>query len=60
VVDRAISGRARQCPTWPDNVRLGVFVWDGFGKDLELVDLIIFTSSNTPLLIVQCSYTHEI
>jgi hypothetical protein len=43
VVDRAISGRVRQCPTWPDNVRLGVFVWDGFGKDLELVDLIIFT-----------------
>jgi hypothetical protein len=31
----------------PDNVRLGVSVWGGFEKDLELIDLIIFTSSNT-------------
>jgi hypothetical protein len=44
----------------PNNVQLGVSVGDGFGKDLELVDLIIFTSSNMSLLIVRCSYTQEI
>jgi hypothetical protein len=60
MVDGAISGRAGQCPTGPDNVQLGVSVWDGFGKDMELTDLIIFTSSNTPLLIVWCSYTQEL
>jgi hypothetical protein len=60
VVDGAISGRAGQLPTWLDNVRLGVFVWDGFEKGLELIDSIIFTSSNMPLLIVRYSYTQEI
>jgi hypothetical protein len=39
---------------------LGVSVLDGFGNNLELLDSIIFTSSNTPLLIVRCSYTQEI
>jgi hypothetical protein len=43
-----------------DNVRLGVSVWDDFGKDMKLIDLISFTSSNTPLLIVRCSYTKKI
>jgi hypothetical protein len=44
----------------PDNVQLGVSILDGFGEDLELIDLIIFTSFNTPLLILRCSYTQEI
>jgi hypothetical protein len=42
-----------------DNVRLGVSVWDGFEKDLKLIHLIIFTSSNACLLIVRCSYTKK-
>jgi hypothetical protein len=29
----------------PDNVQLGVSVLDGFGKNMKLIDLIIFTSS---------------
>jgi hypothetical protein len=33
---------------------------DEFEKNLKLLDSVIFTSSNTPLLIVRCSYTHEI
>jgi hypothetical protein len=60
VVDGAISGRAGQCPIRLDNVRLGVSDWDGFGKDLELIDLIIFTSSNMHILIERCFYTQEI
>jgi hypothetical protein len=56
----------------PGNVRLGLSVnWglsrvgpdlfvDGFEKDLKLLDSIIFTSSNTSVLIVRCSYTQEI
>jgi hypothetical protein len=51
----------------PDNVRQGrtLSVWrflfvDRFEKDLESLDLNIFSSSNTPLLIVWCSYTQEI
>jgi hypothetical protein len=52
-----MSGQAKQCPTgtfcggWrlspvgPDNVRLGVSVWDSFEKVLESLDLIIFTLS---------------
>jgi hypothetical protein len=44
----------------PDNVRLEVFVCGRLRKDLELLDLIIFTSSITPLLIVRCSYTQQI
>jgi hypothetical protein len=39
---------------------LGVSILDGFGKNLELLESIIFTSSNMPLLIVRCSYTQEI
>jgi hypothetical protein len=39
----AILGRVEQCPPGPDNVRLGVSVWGSFGKDLESLDLIIFT-----------------
>jgi hypothetical protein len=60
VVDGAISGSVGQCPAGPENVRLGVSVWHGFGKDLELIDLIIFMSSNMPLLILRCLYTQEI
>jgi hypothetical protein len=60
VVDGAISGRARQCSAGPNNVRSGVSVKDRFGKDLELINLIIFISSNMPLLVVRCSYTQEI
>jgi hypothetical protein len=53
------------CEKWglsrvgPDNVRLEVFVCGWIGKDLESLNSIIFTSSNTPLLIVQYSYTQE-
>jgi hypothetical protein len=39
---------------------LGASILDDFGKNLELLDSIIFTSSSTPLLIVRCSYTQEI
>jgi hypothetical protein len=60
MVDGSISGRTGQCPIGADNVRLGVSILDGFGEDLELIDLIIFTSFNTPLLILRCSYTQEI
>jgi hypothetical protein len=44
----------------PDNVRLDVSVLDGLENYWNLLDSIIFTSSNTPLLIVRCSYTQEI
>jgi hypothetical protein len=44
----------------PDNVRLEVSVCGWIGKNFESLDLIIFTSSNTPLVIVRCSYTQEI
>jgi hypothetical protein len=45
-----MSSRARQylAGTRSDNVRLGVSVLDGFGKNLELLELIFFTSSNRP------------
>jgi hypothetical protein len=33
---------------------------DEFEKELESLDLISFTLSNMPLLIVRCSYTQEI
>jgi hypothetical protein len=46
----AISGRAEHCPTGPNNIRLGVSVWDSFEKDLKSLDLIIFTSSTHPSL----------
>jgi hypothetical protein len=54
--------QTRQCPAetfcggWmlsqvgPDNVWQEVSIWDSFGKDLELLDLIIFTSSTRPSL----------
>jgi hypothetical protein len=66
-----MSDRAGQCPVgtlcekWglsrvgPDNVQLEVSVCGWIGKDLESLDSIIFTSSNTPLLIVRYSYTQE-
>jgi hypothetical protein len=42
--------------------RQTLFSWrslfmDGFEKDLESLDSIIFTSSNIPFLIVWCSYS---
>jgi hypothetical protein len=42
-----------------DNVQLEISVCGWIRKDLKLLDSIIFTSSNTSLLIVQYSYTHE-
>jgi hypothetical protein len=54
------------CENWglsrvaPDNVRLEVSVCGWIEKELESLDSIIFTSSNTPLLKVRCSYTQEI
>jgi hypothetical protein len=44
----------------PDNVRLDVSVLDELKKTWNLLDSIIFTSSNMPLLIVWNSYTQEI
>jgi hypothetical protein len=55
----ALSGRVGQCPAGSDNVHLEVSVCGWIGKDLELLDSIIFTSSNTSLLIVRYSYTQE-
>jgi hypothetical protein len=43
-----------------NNVWQGVSVCGWIGKDMKLLDSIIFTLSNTPLIIVQYSYTQEI
>jgi hypothetical protein len=43
----------------PDNVRLEVSVCGWIRKDLESLNSIIFTLSNTPLLIVWYFYTQE-
>jgi hypothetical protein len=47
-----LSDRAEQCLAGPNNVRLEVSVCGWTRKNLESFDSIIFTSSNTPLLIV--------
>jgi hypothetical protein len=61
MVDGAISGRVGQCPVGPDNVWLGVSVLDGFGKDLELIDLIIFHFiQHTPLNSMLFLYSRNI
>jgi hypothetical protein len=63
---RTMFGQAGQCPAktfcggWrlsrvgPHNIQLGVSVWDSFGKDLESLDLIIFTSSTRPFFHQEC------
>jgi hypothetical protein len=42
-----------------DNVGLDVSILDGLEKTWNLLNLIIFTSSNMPLLIVRYSYTQK-
>jgi hypothetical protein len=57
----ALSGRIEQCSAGDRTLSGWRFLFvDGFEKDLESLNSIIFTLSNTPLLIVWCSYTQEI